>query len=191
MQTCSGAFQDLEPFSFTFVQYQKGDLFGKFLALCSLSPIFLIISFVTLVIMNRNPHTFSFLVFLLINEVLNLGLKNVIKEERPNNKHSDGFGMPSSHSQFMSFFTTFCMFYIHKKGLPANLRNISYLVYSILFGITICVAYSRVYLGYHTEKQVIMGLGIGIIFATLCFHLLSLLGIMNEKNVDAEKICFE
>ncbi|MBZ3889515.1 Dolichyldiphosphatase 1 [Sciurus carolinensis] len=111
----------------------NGDLSGHLLAYLSLSPVFVIVGFVTLIIFKRELHTISFLGGLALNEGLNWLIKHLIQEPRPcGGPHTavgTKYGMPSSHSQFMWFFS----------------------VYSFLF------LYLRVYLLYHTWSQVLYG----------------------------------
>ncbi|KAF4789145.1 Dolichyldiphosphatase 1 [Turdus rufiventris] len=152
------------PVSLTHVEYPAGDFSGQLLAYLSLGPIFIIVGFVTLIIFKRELHTrasvegslrgddtavfpsqISFLGGLVFNEGVNWLIKNVIREPRPcEEAHSTvttKYGMPSSHSQFMWFFS----------------------VYSFLF------LYLRVYLLYHTWSQVLYGGVAGSIMAIAWF----------------------
>lgn len=49
-----------------------------------------------------------------VNELLNLILKHTICEARPMARSSlyTEYGMPSSHSQFMWFFATYCIYFV-------------------------------------------------------------------------------
>uniref|UniRef100_A0A452V3K0 Uncharacterized protein n=1 Tax=Ursus maritimus TaxID=29073 RepID=A0A452V3K0_URSMA len=60
-----------------------GDLSGHLLAYLSLSPVFVIVGFVTLIIFKRELHTISFLGGLALNEGVNWLIKHVIQEPRP------------------------------------------------------------------------------------------------------------
>ncbi|XP_042210575.1 dolichyldiphosphatase 1-like isoform X3 [Homarus americanus] len=136
---------DWKPFSLTFVEYPKGDTIGKFLAISSLAPVAIVIGFVTLILFRRDLHTIMFFAGALLNEVINLVLKNIIAEPRPVLRGGlyTEYGMPSSHSQMMWFFT----------------------VYSILFLIF------RVYLLYHSWSQVLWGALLGILLGCGWFTL--------------------
>lgn len=59
----------------------------------------------------------AFFVGTLLNECLNMTLKYMIREPRPavRNNYYVEFGMPSSHSQFMFFFTTYTILFLLKR----------------------------------------------------------------------------
>lgn len=106
-------------------------------------------------------------------EAINFGLKRILKEERPKQMHGKGYGMPSSHAQFVTFFSlslTFFLLFRHvpKQATPSHtpLSMASRIGLSILA--IICagvVAWSRVYLNYHTPKQVAVGCLAGAVSA--------------------------
>lgn len=121
-------------------------------------------------------------------EVLNFGLKRWIKEERPQQMHGKGYGMPSSHSQFVSFFSISLTLFLLLRHQPWSVHEtkkasgaaiyptykqstlLERLVLSVLAlagASSVCV--SRIYLSYHTPKQVLVGVGAGAIFAVLWF----------------------
>ncbi|KAJ2844176.1 hypothetical protein GGI22_006967, partial [Coemansia erecta] len=58
----------------------------------------------TIVLSRRETAGILLLAGQLTNEGFNLVLKGCIQQERPNLHLGDGYGMPSSHSQFMAFF---------------------------------------------------------------------------------------
>lgn len=92
-----------------------GDVIGFALAFISLAPFAIIVAFVTLIAFKKELDTVMFLLGQLTNEILNMVLKNVIREQRPavTATHTPkSFGMPSSHSQFQSFFTVFAILFI-------------------------------------------------------------------------------
>jgi hypothetical protein len=45
------------PLTVTFVEYRKGDVVGKCLAVVSLAPVFILVGFATLVLLKRDLHT--------------------------------------------------------------------------------------------------------------------------------------
>lgn len=103
-------------------------------------------------------------------EALNFALKRILKEERPKQMHGKGYGMPSSHAQFVSFFsislTLFLLFrHVPKKPThshtPLNLTS-RVLLSGLALANAGLVAWSRTYLNYHTEKQVFVGIGAGV-----------------------------
>ncbi|CAH1785914.1 unnamed protein product, partial [Owenia fusiformis] len=152
-----------KPISLTYVEYPSGDLLGKALAWCSLIPIFLLVSFATLIIFRRDLHTICYLAGIVSNEGVNWLLKHTIKEARPSKDKRilyTEYGMPSSHSQFMWFFTSYLILFV----LVRIYKNSSlfdelwkYAVSALALVASTAVCYSRVYLGYHTIRQVLWG----------------------------------
>ena len=98
-------------------------------------------------------------------EALNFALKRLLKEERPKQMHGKGYGMPSSHAQFVAFFsislTLFLLFrHVPKRATPSH-TPLSMLARVALSGVALAnaglVSWSRIYLSYHTPKQVLVG----------------------------------
>ncbi|EMP34693.1 Dolichyldiphosphatase 1 [Chelonia mydas] len=100
------------------------DFSGQLLAYLSLCPIFIIVGFVTLIIFKRELHTISFLGGLAFNEGVNWLIKNIIREPRPcEEAHSTvttKYGMPSSHSQFMWFFSVYSFLFLYLRMHQTN-----------------------------------------------------------------------
>lgn len=90
--------------------------------------------------------------------------------------HNKGYGMPSSHAQFVSFFSvTLALFLIFRHvphptetHTPFSLGGRIVLSLLALLGAA-AVAVSRIYLSYHTPKQVIVGCAAGATFALAWF----------------------
>ncbi|KAG8447991.1 hypothetical protein GDO86_015188 [Hymenochirus boettgeri] len=101
-----------------------GDVYGQLLAYLSLGPIFILISFLTLIIFKRELHTISFLLGLVINEGVNWLIKNIIREPRPcEGAHvtvTTEYGLPSSHSQFMWFFSAYSFLFLYLRMHQTN-----------------------------------------------------------------------
>jgi dolichyldiphosphatase len=72
----------------THVQYESKDSLGKLLAYTSLIPIFLIQSLVTLALFQRNIRVIILLGGQLLNELINYGVKKLLKHPRPHGLHS-------------------------------------------------------------------------------------------------------
>jgi dolichyldiphosphatase len=113
-------------------------------------------------------------------EALNFALKRILKEERPKQMHGKGYGMPSSHAQFVAFFslslTLFLLFrHVPKKPTPSH-TPLSMTARVGLSALALAnaglVSWSRIYLSYHTPKQVLVGVGAGI-FSAISWFLLT------------------
>lgn len=110
-------------------------------------------------------------------EALNFALKRILKEERPKQMHGKGYGMPSSHAQFVAFFsitlTLFLLFRHVPKQATASHTPLSLASRIGLSGLALAnaglVAWSRIYLSYHTPKQVLVGCAAGLISAISWF----------------------
>mmetsp|Transcript_6179 Transcript_6179/g.7107 ORF Transcript_6179/g.7107 Transcript_6179/m.7107 type:complete len:204 (-) Transcript_6179:1113-1724(-) len=180
------------PFTLTHVVFDEGDLLGYFLALVTLTPVFIVVSYLTLIVVSGfNRRLIYVFTGQLGNVAANVILKHIIKEPRPAAEHLTHFGrygMPSNHSQFCFFTATFLLLVSinlnHlKNSRPEDspilvfepLHRNEYIFHAITFLICAAaciVAYSRVYLGYHTLSQVIVGCGIGITIASIWFMVL-------------------
>ena len=93
-----------------------------------------------------------------------------------------GYGMPSSHSQFVAFFAvSFSLFLIFRHEPTKTTTSYSptfteRLLLSVLAYLGAgAVAASRVYLNYHTPKQVWVGVAAGSMFAVVWFLFTALL----------------
>ena len=78
----------LESFSLTHVQYSADDIIGKPLAVASLVPIFILVSYATLLAAQRDMAHCIMLIGQLLNEIINASAKAMIKEPRPTSTHS-------------------------------------------------------------------------------------------------------
>ncbi|CAH1271482.1 DOLPP1 [Branchiostoma lanceolatum] len=171
-----------KPISLTHVEYEEGDLLGKGLAWCSLTPVFILVGFGTLLLFRRELHTISFLAGILLNEAVNWVLKHLIREPRPCRGHSvvfSEYGMPSSHAQFMWFFSTYIVLFLyvrlHQSYTSTLLENMwKHLTAVGVFLLSMLVSYSRVYLRYHTTVQVAAGAAAGIPLGIVWFAIVQL-----------------
>jgi len=119
-------------------------------------------------------------------EVLNFTLKRIIKEERPPRMNGKGYGMPSSHAQFVTFFAVSMALFLlvrhrppgpgvrRRNHTPMTMMERAFLSTLGLIG-ALTVAWSRVYLNYHTEKQVLVGCTAGTVIAVTWFIVTSIL----------------
>lgn len=101
-------------------------------------------------------------------ELLNFVLKRMIKGDRPPQLYGHGYGMPSSHAQFMGYFATYILTeLVHAYQGPGNLLHSRIGAMRVLqvLAVTAAVLYSRIGLQYHTPIQVLAGVILGIVFA--------------------------
>ncbi|CAH1175746.1 unnamed protein product [Phaedon cochleariae] len=166
------------PLTLTLVEYPKGDLIGKVLALISLAPFGIGSGFLALILFRRDLHTITFFLGTLFSEAMNYILKHTICEARPllrDTVHVE-YGMPSSHAQFVWFFATYVIYFVfiklHHMNNNTIIENLSkFLIISSSFLMAVLVCISRIYLEYHTLWQVLCGAIVGILFATIWFAL--------------------
>jgi dolichyldiphosphatase len=90
--------------------------------------------------------------------------------------HGKGYGMPSSHAQFVSFFSVSLTLFLLLRHVPHPTETHTpfsffqrFLLSLLALASAAGVAYSRIYLNYHTPKQVLVGCAAGAIFAVLWF----------------------
>jgi len=90
--------------------------------------------------------------------------------------HGKGYGMPSSHAQFVTFFSVTLAFFLlfrhepHPTETHTPFSFFQRLILSVLgLGGAAAVATSRIYLSYHTPKQVLVGCAAGAVFAVIWF----------------------
>ncbi|KAJ8961196.1 hypothetical protein NQ318_008879, partial [Aromia moschata] len=166
------------PLTLTLVEYPKGDLIGKCLALISLAPFGIGSGFIALILFRRDLHTITFFLGTLCSEALNYCLKHTICEARPLRRDDIfiEYGMPSSHAQFVWFFATYVIYFVfirlhhmNNNTIIENLSKFLIISSSLIMAILVCI--SRIYLEYHTFWQVLCGAVVGILFATFWFAL--------------------
>ncbi|KAI1168928.1 phosphatidic acid phosphatase type 2/haloperoxidase [Nemania serpens] len=176
----------LTSFSLTHVHYVRSDPISYLCAWLALVPQGLCVMYVTLIWSTREVEIVLLGAGQFACEVLNFALKRLIKEERPPRMNGKGYGMPSSHAQFVTFFAVsmalFLLFRHQPPGPEQRRRNHSPMAMSErVFWSTVgligafTVAWSRVYLNYHTEKQVLVGCTAGLVIAVAWFSITSIL----------------
>ena len=110
-------------------------------------------------------------------EAMNFTLKRILKEERPQRMQGKGYGMPSSHAQFVTFFSlslSLFLLFRHVPKAPTSSHTPFSMISRLgLSGLAVAsaglVAWSRIYLNYHTPKQVLVGCLAGAISAVVWF----------------------
>ncbi|RDB23455.1 Dolichyldiphosphatase 1 [Hypsizygus marmoreus] len=155
-------------------------LFSLALALITLSPILLMASYAALVVQTREYVIIVMWAGQLAGEVLNWILKHAIKEGRPIESIGNGYGFPSSHSQYMAYFASFliCHLYFRHRFASTGFWILDYAwrvtIYFGLIAWSGMVAYSRFYLGYHNANQILWGVGIGIALGVTLYSIAEL-----------------
>jgi dolichyldiphosphatase len=141
----------------------------------ALLPQALCIVYVTLIWSTREAEVALTFAGQLACEAANFALKRIIKEERPRRIHGKGYGMPSSHAQFVAFWSVSLVLFLlvrHKpKTTTADAPRRAWSVLERLatsavgVALAAAVAWSRTYLNYHTGRQVLVGVTAGVVCA--------------------------
>ncbi len=176
---------DPVPLKHTNVLYDPNDGASWYLAWISMLPVFILVHYVSWFIVDRDIEALICFCAQFGNDFVNRYLKKVFKEKRPtmlneeqasegNKLIGKGYGMPSSHSQFMGFYSTYYILRVIYKwndvGLPMKLASITMFCSSCFI-----VCYSRFYLHYHSKKQIIVGILCGAVCGMAYFSILALL----------------
>ncbi|EIM86795.1 uncharacterized protein STEHIDRAFT_97573 [Stereum hirsutum FP-91666 SS1] len=154
----------------THVLYDSDSHVSLVLALITLSPILLMASYAVLAVYTRELTVINMWAGQLLCEAFNWMVKRAIKEERPADSVGTGYGFPSSHSQYMAYFATFLVLHLyfrhHFVSTGYYIVDVAWLLllHLALIGWAGVVAYSRLYLTYHSPPQVLWGVTLGIIF---------------------------
>ncbi|KAI9778333.1 MAG: hypothetical protein M1839_008120 [Geoglossum umbratile] len=172
----------LASLSVSHVYYNPHDRISLVCALLALVPQALCVSYVTLIWSTREIEILLMFAGQMGCEAVNWGLKRLIKEERPKLMKIKGYGMPSSHAQFVAYFSVSLALFLlvrHQPNPSTTRTPLSFsirAIVSILAVASACVvATSRIYLSYHTPKQVLVGFVAGIAFAFVWFMFTSAL----------------
>lgn len=162
-----------QTFSLTWVEYEDDDPLGFMWALITLSPVFIMVFYASILVIHRDFHTLFLTLGQLLNEVLNFGLKYLFKQPRPSDTHLEGHGMPSAHAQFMMFFALYMMlFAVYRvREMP---RIEKCIIGSGAHFLAILVCYSRYHLRYHTLDQIAVGSTIGAMTGSCWFGIIHL-----------------
>ncbi|KAF9974222.1 hypothetical protein BGZ73_002408 [Actinomortierella ambigua] len=158
----------LTSLSLTHVQFNQDDIISKLLAYITLSPLAILCGYVSVTLTRRELTPAVMLIGQLLNECINFVLKRIVKQARPTEVLGDGYGMPSSHSQFMAYFATYIILLMYKRGAPAG-AVIPHVVSVVVVIWAALVIYSRVHLYYHTWQQVVAGTICGVVIGAAWF----------------------
>ncbi|KAG6356951.1 hypothetical protein INS49_014826 [Diaporthe citri] len=211
----------LASLSLTHVYYDPEDNISYLCAWLALVPQALCIVYVTLIWSTREAEVALMFAGQLACEAANFVLKRLIKEERPSRIHrtGKGYGMPSSHAQFVAFWAVAMALFLLARHTPSwtdhgygprsasvdgqgggarggsgngnrdtrsarrtsswgqdwvMVESYAHRPWSyaeraaaavFVLGVAALVAWSRVYLGYHTVNQVLVGFLAGAVCA--------------------------
>lgn len=176
----------LKSFNLTHVRYPAGGPVGPLMALASLAPQFIMCAYATAILSRRELTFVNACVAQLANEGLNWLLKRLLRLPRPAyaaqlGGGGTGYGMPSSHSQFMGFFAAFFLLHLHthrpyQPRRPITIISVvrriehqaSQVFVALLSSMTV---FSRWYLGYHSIPQVLVGLTLGLLIGGVYWYL--------------------
>ncbi|OQE21625.1 hypothetical protein PENSTE_c011G07911 [Penicillium steckii] len=172
----------LASLSLTHVHYNPEDPLSFLSAWLALLPQALCVSYATLAWASREMEVILMFAGQLACEALNFVLKRIIKEERPREMFGKGYGMPSSHAQFMTFFAVYLTLFLLFRHTPSYASSYPYCDFILRGALTIglcasavAVSASRIYLNYHTPRQVLAGCGAGFVCACGWFVITGLL----------------
>ncbi|KAI9831994.1 MAG: hypothetical protein M1826_002723 [Phylliscum demangeonii] len=173
----------LASLSLTHVLYTPDDALSYACAWLALVPQGLCVVYASLIWSTREAEIILMFMGQMACEAFNWMLKRYIKAERPRQMNGKGYGMPSSHAQFVAFFAVSLALFLLRRHQQSpspsppppppyvllSSRTERLLVSGGVLAGAAAVATSRVYLAYHTPGQVLVGSGAGAAFAVLWF----------------------
>ncbi|KAI0011153.1 PAP2-domain-containing protein [Xylariaceae sp. FL0662B] len=182
----SDEFTPLASLSLTHVHYDPTDYVSYLCAWLALIPQGLCVMYATLIWSTREIEIALLFAGQLACEAINFALKRLIKEERPPRMNGKGYGMPSSHAQFVAYFAVSIALFLLLRHRPPSpgVRKRNHTPMTMLerafwsliaLAMAAAVAWSRIYLNYHTEKQVLVGCAAGTVSAVGWFIITSIL----------------
>jgi membrane-associated phospholipid phosphatase len=161
--------------------YKRSLFIGKY------EPIILYVSITYKLWVDNKPTLLNYyLVGIILNTLLNILLKIVLRQPRPSHKVNNDltwynkFGMPSGHTQSVGFSTIY-MFY----SLDQTYRAMAW--YILLLGV---VTWQRVFEHHHTLAQSIVGLIVGGVFGHIVYTRCrrDIVGRLSVKPDDQSKV---
>lgn len=166
------------PFYHTYILYDPGDVVSTACVQLSLLPIYVMVFYTSWFLVTREIQPVITVGGHVAGEIINAIIKHYVKQPRPEfhrnfggGSLSLGHGMPSAHSQFMGFFATYyiCVVFLQVPGTFRYKLGASISMAASAVG----VAFSRVYLQYHTTPQVVVGLAVGLVWGLIYFVVLA------------------
>jgi dolichyldiphosphatase len=118
------------------------------------------------VALKERQNVFFFIGLVMTHEIAKL-LKIMVKQPRPSGSYMTSYGMPSDHSQFMFFSTSYLISVLLSKPWIRKQSVIVSSLLMILLSTSVC--YSRLYLGAHSLQQVLVGAILGIFLGRMWY----------------------
>lgn len=169
------------PFDDTYILYDPEDPLAYLSVYFTLLPVLILAFYLSWFIVTRELEPCFIAFGQVCNEVFNNVVKNHIREPRPGSLFRDaqlasfqqgtvrsGYGMPSAHAQFMGFCTAYfaLQIWLRWTGNPPFERA-AILLLIMLLAVGVCA--SRVYLQYHSARQVWLGYQLGAYVGTIYY----------------------
>ncbi|KAI8890592.1 PAP2 domain protein [Backusella circina FSU 941] len=168
MTDCADPSHLLDSISLTHVQFDPNDKVAYAFGYITLAPIAILVFYASVIVSRREMAGIFMLIGQLLNEAFNYVLKEAIEQERPHSHLGDGYGMPSSHSQFIWFFAVYGSLHLYKR-IQLDHVYWKHLVCLAMYALAVLVSLSRIYLGYHTLNQVLAGSSVGVLFGCVWY----------------------
>ena len=167
-------------FEFTYGEYPADDhLTGVCMVMASFIPHIIAVYTISVTIYGRCVHHLVFLFGLILSHELAKLVKRTVKQPRPDGSFLTSYGMPSDHSMFIVFISTYVILLVFANdGMKRRSQALTTLLMS---GVSIAVCFSRLYLGVHTMQQVVVGVLMGFIWGILWFKFSALYLIPSKK----------
>lgn len=108
----------LASLTLTHVTYDPSSPLSHLCAYLALVPQALMITYVSFIFSTREIEILLMFGGQLACEGLNWFLKRYIQEERPTQMLGKGYGMPSSHAQFVAYFSTYLVLFLLLRHDP-------------------------------------------------------------------------
>lgn len=102
---------DVTPFQKTYILYNPKDFLSTISAFLALLPVEVVVIYLTLIYCRREVEVIFIYIGQIICHFLNIHLKEAIQQPRPN-PLIKGYGMPSNHAQFTSYFTGYLILWL-------------------------------------------------------------------------------
>lgn len=181
----------------TEVVYRQHDLLSKLFGISSIVPVAMMVVLVGLTsapCRERRIPAMNLILYLILSVCLNVVLKAAVRSPRPAHPaagigYTTVYGMPSDHAQFMAGFSVYLLRrWAHARRHRTERRKYGHLqqresasasaaltrtsppyaLAALLLFATLFIGVGRVYNGYHTVGQVLVGWMVGIALALAC-----------------------